>query len=140
MATRADIKACRSATAWEFVILRSTALQQVGLHRWTRVGCGCHGDGTSTPVFVFTNGCCEGSSYRTVGIGGMLFADGLERPEFFHALTEAVLIRWRSTGVRQVIYPAEVFLILIAKKVWAQRLAHRDVIFIVNNEGASSQR
>eukprot|EP00971_Amphidinium_carterae_P048277 950916-Amphidinium_carterae.1 len=56
-------------------------------------------------------------------------------------LCSLILTPWRSKGVRQVIYLAEVFPNLIAaytlaKKVWAQRLAHRDVILLVENEAA----
>eukprot|EP00971_Amphidinium_carterae_P005363 107142-Amphidinium_carterae.3 len=94
-------------------------------------------DERAPPVFVHTDGCCEGAPYETVGIGAIRFADGMERLEFFHAvLNETVLARWRSTGVRQVIYLAEILPIPVAKKAWAQSLAHRDVFYFVDNEAA----
>eukprot|EP00971_Amphidinium_carterae_P345630 6486695-Amphidinium_carterae.2 len=91
-----------------------------------------------TPTLIFTDGCCEGESYKHVGIGGIIFSPSLARPEFFHAVLPEDLVKsWqKATGKDQVIYLAEILPVVVAKKVWHKELGNSSCLWFIDNMAA----
>ena len=89
------------------------------------------------PVLVFTDGACEGEYFSEVTCGGIVFHYSLKRPEFFgmHVPKETVM-RWKNSGLRQVIGQCEIYPVLVAKLTWAKILSGKKAIFFVDNDSA----
>jgi hypothetical protein len=67
----------------------------------------------------------------------VIFSRRLESPQFFgFKVCSAIVDHWQSDGSKQVIGQGELFPALIAKRAWADTLAHARNLFFVDNESA----
>ena len=88
------------------------------------------------PVVIFTDGACEQDG-EVVSLGAVLIDPLSGRQEVLGAEVLAVVVQaWRAGGKRQVIFFAEIYPILIAKKTWAKLLEGRRVLIFIDNEAA----
>ena len=128
LAAWASVKAPRVVTA-EVVFLLSQAvlhLQNAGPRRIDPI---C----ADAPCLVFVDGACE----DLTSVGGVL-VDPLGQSQFFGAVIDADTVHsWKSTVDQvQVIGQAELFPLLVARLTWTAALAHRRVIYFIDNESA----
>ena len=86
---------------------------------------------------MFSDGACEeddqGEGFTTVG--AVLLSDGEARCFGFQVPAD-VARSWRSGSAWQVVGQAELFPIYVARRVWADWLRDRDVIYWIDNESA----
>jgi hypothetical protein len=86
---------------------------------------------------VFVDGAAEGADRQQVACAGVLFSPRLSSPEFFsHHMSSSLVEHWSSKGSKQVIGQAELYPVLLAKKVWPTELAHARVLWFIDNEAA----
>ena len=95
-----------------------------------RLSCWAH----EPPVLIFSDGAHED---QIVTHGAVLFDPLTGRQEFFGDFVPEWLVkRWRSKGLKQLIFFAELLPVAVAKATWAHVLEGRLCFFFVDNEAA----
>ena len=90
------------------------------------------------PVVLFTDGACEEKG-SLVTHGAVIIDVASQTKEFFGDHVPAHLVQqWRNTGRSQLIFFAELYPILIARRTWAKVLRNRRVLIFVDNEAAKA--
>ena len=57
--------------------------------------------------------------------------------EYFHDhVSNFIVSEWKQSGIRQVIGQAEIYPVVLAKRVWANRLLHRKLLVFIDNDSA----
>jgi hypothetical protein len=92
------------------------------------------------PILIFMDGACEPAEdgdYPITTMGGVLFDPVTGETFHFGCHVPRFLVeRWSSNGAQQLIAQAEMLPILVAKRVFADRLRHRNVVFYIDNDSA----
>jgi hypothetical protein len=92
---------------------------------------------TRPPVLLFTDAACEGTDYDIVTFGAILFDKTDATIEYFHDhVSNFIVSEWKQSGIRQVIGQAEIYPVVLAKRVWANRLLHRKLLVFIDNDSA----
>ena len=88
------------------------------------------------PICIFTDGACEQEG-ALVSFGAVLIDPMTGVQEVLGAeVPPRVVDAWRAGGRRQVIYFAELYPILIAKRTWWHFIQRRRILFFIDNEAA----
>ena len=88
------------------------------------------------PICIFTDGACEQEG-ALVSFGAVLIDPMTGVQEVLGAeVPPRVVDAWRAGGRRQVIYFAELYPILIAKRAWWHFIQRRRILFFIDNEAA----
>ena len=88
------------------------------------------------PIVIFSDGAHE-SDLVTRGAVVVDQATGFKEV-FGDRVPDDVVTGWRQSGRRQLIFFAELFPVLVAKRTWADRLRNRRVLLFVDNQAAKS--
>ena len=88
------------------------------------------------PIVIFSDGAHE-SDLVTHGAVIVDQATGFKEV-FGDKVPDDVVTGWRKSGRRQLIFFAELFPVLVAKRTWADRLRNRRVLLFVDNQAAKS--
>ncbi len=96
-----------------------------------------HAFASDQPVYVFTDGACEGDDRRTASVGALLFDpfSGTTK-SFLVEVPDQVVKVWTRKGSRQPIAAAELLPVVLARDVWKQHSGKRSVLYFVDNESA----
>ena len=91
---------------------------------------------TRRPVLIFTDGACEEDDGRgVVTVGAVLVLDGSAK--FFGLeVPQEVARSWRAGLSWQVVGQAELFPVYLARRVWAEEIRGRDVLWFIDNDSA----
>ena len=91
-------------------------------------------DKVRQPIVIFTDAASEENNHT---VGGMIY-DGLnDFYEYFSCTIEPSLIQeWKQDGAVQIIGPAELYPVWLARQRWGARLRGRRVLFFVDNNGS----
>ena len=83
-----------------------------------------------------TDGACEQEG-NLVSFGAVLLDQVSGRQEVLGAeVPDQVVQAWRAGGKKQVIFFAEIYPVIIAKKTWRSILAGRRVLIFIDSEAA----
>ena len=97
--------------------------------------------GGEPPVLIFSDGACEDDG-RLVTRGAVMFDLATGCQEFFGDRVPSWLVnKWRRTGLKQLIYFAELLPVLVAKLTWKHVISRRLCFFLffnLDNEAARS--
>ena len=90
------------------------------------------------PLLVLTDGACEGQSWESVTIGGILLDPEDGTVEYFGCRVpeRTLLTWWAATGPRQTIGQAELLPAVMARRHWMTRIAGRRIFFFLDNNSA----
>ena len=92
------------------------------------------------PILIYTDGACEPSGdgdYPITTMGGVMFDPVTAETLHFGCHVPRFLVeRWSSNGAQQLIAQAEMLPILVAKRLFADWLRHRNVVFYIDNDSA----
>ncbi|CAE7255625.1 unnamed protein product [Symbiodinium sp. CCMP2592] len=90
------------------------------------------------PVVIFTDGACEEKGNQ-VTHGAVIVDPASQTREVFGGhIPEDLVTKWRSSGRTQLIFFAELYPVLIARRTWAKVLRNRRVLIFVDNEAAKA--
>ncbi|CAE7629352.1 unnamed protein product [Symbiodinium sp. CCMP2592] len=90
------------------------------------------------PVIVFTDGACEERGSQ-VTHGAVIVDVASQTHEVFGGHIPGPLVEaWRSSGRVQLIFFAELYPVLIARRTWGKVLRNRRALFFVDNEAAKA--
>jgi hypothetical protein len=91
-------------------------------------------DSNRRPLVIFTDAASEGSTHTC---GGMIYNLEDGKKEYFSETIEPMLIQeWQKNDVKQIIGPAELYPVWMAREIWADKLKGRRVLFFVDNNGS----
>ena len=94
--------------------------------------------GSEPPVIIFSDGACEDEG-RLVTHGAVMFDMATGCQEFFGDKVPGWLVaKWKRTGLKQLIFFAEILPVLVAKLTWKHVLQRRLCFFYLDNEAARS--
>ena len=92
--------------------------------------------GSDPPVLIFSDGACEDEG-RLVTHGAVMFDMATGCQEFYGDSVPSWLVaKWRRTGLKQLIYFAELLPVLVAKLTWRHVVRRRLCVFYLDNEAA----
>jgi hypothetical protein len=95
--------------------------------------------GERKPIFVFSDGACEGDGFSHVTIGAVML-DSLDghKEMFGCQVPQEVVSLWKSDSLtkEQTIAQAEILPAVISRLVWRTRMIGRRIIFCLDNDGA----
>ena len=95
--------------------------------------------GETRPIFVFSDGACEGEHFQNVTVGSILMdpADGTKEM-FGVKVPEEVVSFWQSdrVGKEQTIGQAELLPAVLSRLIWRKKMMHRRIIFCLDNDSA----
>jgi hypothetical protein len=67
----------------------------------------------------------------------MIYDTDVEVKEYFsETISPQLITEWQELGEKQIIGPAELYPVWLARELWAKRLQGRRVIFFVDNNGS----
>ncbi|CAE7519874.1 unnamed protein product [Symbiodinium sp. CCMP2592] len=90
------------------------------------------------PVIVFTDGACEERGSQ-VTHGAVIVDVASQTYEVFGGHIPGPLVEvWRGSGRVQLIFFAELYPVLIARRTWGKVLRNRRALFFVDNEAAKA--
>ena len=119
-----NLHSVRQAVAFALTLLEEAPPRKVG--PWCDV----------PPICIFTDGACEQEG-ALVSFGAVLIDPMTGVQEVLGAeVPPRVVDAWRAGGRRQVIYFAELYPILIAKRTWWHFIQRRRILFFIDNEAA----
>jgi hypothetical protein len=95
--------------------------------------------GERKPIFVFSDGACEGSNFEKVSVGAVML-DSLDgTKQMFGCLVPVVVTDFWKTDdptKEQTIAQAELLPVVLARLIWRRRMRGRRIIFCIDNDGA----
>ena len=119
-----NMDSVRQAVAFALKLLKEAPPRRVG--RWCDV----------PPICIFTDGACEQEG-ALVTFGAVIMDPWTGVQEVLGAeVPQPVVAAWRAGGKKQVIFFAELYPILIAKRTWWHLIQHRRILIFIDNEGA----
>lgn len=98
--------------------------------------------GYRQPLIIFTDGCCDPNESSESGVdagyGGIMFDPEDNAYEYFRMdmseeLKQFLTIQGQKA---QIVGQAEVLPCLLARKLWADRMKHRAVLYFIDNDAA----
>ena len=94
--------------------------------------------GSDPPVIIFSDGACEDEG-SMVTHGAVMFDMATGCQEVFgDYVPQSLVSKWKRTGLKQLIFFAEILPVLVAKVTWAHVLNKRTCFFYIDNESARS--
>ena len=94
--------------------------------------------GSEPPVIIFSDAACEDDG-RLVTHGAVMFDMATGCQEFFGDRVPTWLVaKWRRTGLKQLIFFAEILPVLVAELTWRHVISRRLCFFYLDNEAARS--
>ena len=89
------------------------------------------------PVMIASDGACEGDDFSVVTVGALMIDFEYGDKEFFgDAVNKDIIDSWTEGSPGQVIGQAELLPIIMARKVWANRIQGRKVLYCIDNDSA----
>jgi hypothetical protein len=95
--------------------------------------------GERKPVFIFSDGACEGDRFNNVTVGAVLFDAANGTKEMFGcSICKEVVDFWKSDSPDkdQTIAQAEILPAILSRVIWRRYLLHRRVVFCLDNDSA----